>query len=251
MLFFYLILVLGFVAENRKKLICNGIEIEIANDDMNHFCKKEDIKKVLEKYKLKMVGAPLDSVNTFLAENIISRNPAIKTTAAYTTIDGKLRVLVEQRRPILRVINKHLQQYYVDENAQIIPLRSQYSAFTLLANGNIDEPFQVTTCRNIFPTKKDTILLPNMIYDMYYIAKYIDNNDFWRSQIEQIYVNSHLELILIPRVGSHVIIFGKGNDIDRKFKKLKALYRAFNQIGWNQYKTINLKYTDQVVCIKR
>ena len=247
----YLITILGFVAEMRDRIVCKGIEVNVVNDEMNRFIKKEDIKKVLDKYKLKMIGIPIDSVNTFMAEQLISKNPAVYNVAAYTTIDGLFKVKVEQRQPILRVINKNLQQYYIDDKAQVIPMRTNYTSYTLVANGNIDEPFDVSASRNIFPLKKDTILVPNILYDLYYVAIYIHRDDFWRSQIEQLYVDSHLDIRLIPRVGSQIIIFGKGIDIDEKFKKLKAMYRTFNQIGWNQYKTINLKYKEQVVCTKR
>jgi cell division protein FtsQ len=247
----YLVAILGFVEENRSKVVCSGLEVSIKNGETNKFLRKTDVTRVLDRYKLKMKGAPINEINTFAAEELINKNPAVCKTSAFTTIDGKFCVQVEQRRPILRVINKHLQQYYVDENAQIIPLQNQYSAFTLVANGNIEEPFQVSLSRNIFPTKKDTILMPNIIYDLYYLSKYIDNDDFWRSQIEQVYVNSHHEMELIPRVGSHIILFGRASDIDEKFKKLKSIYRTFNQIGWNQYRIINLKYKNQIVCTKR
>jgi cell division protein FtsQ len=128
---------------------------------------------------------------------------------------------------------------------------SQYAAFTLVANGHITEPFQISVSRNLYPSSKDTILRPNIIYDLYKLALYIDNNDFWRSQIQQVYVNERQDMLLIPRVGSHTIIFGKSDNMDMKFNKLKLMYKAFNVIGWNKYKTINLKYNNQVICTKR
>jgi cell division protein FtsQ len=127
----------------------------------------------------------------------------------------------------------------------------QYASYTLIANGYISEPFDVTVERNIFPSRKDTIIMPNIIYDLYRVSKFISNDDFWRSQIVQLYVNNNREIELVPRVGSQTIIFGQSDDLDNKFRKLKAMYRAFNEIGWNQYKTINLKFKDQVICTKR
>lgn len=63
-------------------------------------------------------------------------------------------------------------------------------------------------------------------------------------------MNKSGDMELIPRIGSHTIIFGKAEDIDIKFRKLKAMYRVFNKIGWNLYKSINLKFKDQVICTK-
>lgn len=247
----YFFVVLGFVYENRQNTICRKIDISISDEDMNKFLKKDDIFRVLEKYKVKMIGMPIDSINTFLAEQLINKSRAVRASAAYTTIDGKLNIEVIQRRPILRVTNQRLQNYYLDETGHLIPMLKQYSAYTLIANGYITEPFDVTVERNIFASKKDSIIMPNIIYDLFNISNFINNDDFWRSQIEQIYVNKNGEMELIPRVGSQTIIFGKSNDMIVKFRKLKAMYRAFNEIGWNQYKTINLKFKDQVICTKR
>lgn len=250
LLFGYIIVALGFAEDNRSKVICNSVEIRFTNGEVNKFLKAGDVKKALEHYKLKMVGNPIDSTQTYLAELIVNKNPAVRMTSAFTTVDGKMIVEVEQRRPILKVINNRMKQYYIDETGRIVPMLGQYAAYTLIANGRIEEPFDIKPM-NIFPDNRDSILRPNIIYDLYHVAKYIDENDFWKVQIEQLYVNSRRDIEMVPRVGAHTIILGKSNDLDKKFKKLKALYRAFNEIGWNQYKTINLKYKDQIICTKR
>jgi cell division protein FtsQ len=52
-------------------------------------------------------------------------------------------------------------------------------------------------------------------------------------------------------VGNHKIILGDCSDLEQKFKKLFAFYKdGLNKIGWNTYKTINLKYKNQVVCTR-
>jgi cell division protein FtsQ len=89
------------------------------------------------------------------------------------------------------------------------------------------------------------------IYDVYKLASFITGDSFWKSQIEQIYVNRNYDFELIPRVGSHVIELGKVEDLEEKFENLKILYlRGFNRIGWNKYEKISLKYKNQVVCTK-
>ena len=228
----YLVMVLGFVSDRCKEVVCNKVDILISNSDVNHFLKQKDVVKTLENSKVKMIGLPCDQINTYVIEKQINKNPAVLKTAAYTNLKGELVVDVEQCRPILRIINKSLQQYFIDENGRIIPYHSQYCAYTLVANGNIKEPFEVNIGRSIFPSNRDSMPKPNIIYDLFNLATFIDGDDFWCSQIEQIYVNAKEEIELIPRVGAHTILFGKANNIEYKFKKLKSIYRTFNQIGW-------------------
>ena len=81
------------------------------------------------------------------------------------------------------------------------------------------------------------------------LGNYMSNDSFWNAQIEQIYVDTAGDIILIPRVGDHTIIFGDLNDIDTKFNKLYTFYRNVAPAeGWEKYSSVNLKYKDQIIC---
>ena len=63
------------------------------------------------------------------------------------------------------------------------------------------------------------LLTQKTIYDVYKLADFITGDEFWNSQIEQIYVNNQFEFELIPRVGSHIIELGRAEDLDREIRK--------------------------------
>jgi cell division protein FtsQ len=84
------------------------------------------------------------------------------------------------------------------------------------------------------------------------LAAYINSDPFLKSQIIQLYIKENKEIELIPRVGNHNILLGKINGYEEKFKKLKLFYsEGVKQTGWNNYKEINLKFKDQIVCVKK
>ena len=240
----YMVLSLGFVNEKRQKEVCNKVEINILNDQTNKFLKESDILRELENYNLKLKGVPIDSINTLLVEKIVSHIPVVNRVYSYITINGKLVIEVEQRNPLVRLINNNLQQFIIYENGKIMPLYRNFVAHTLIANGNIEISSSILQKNNLNDSSK------NIISDIYKIANYINNDAFWKAQIEQLYVNSNEDILLIPRIGNHIIIIGDASDIELKFQKLKAFYRTLNEIGWNKYKTINLKYKNQIVCKK-
>jgi cell division protein FtsQ len=93
---------------------------------------------------------------------------------------------------------------------------------------------------------------PGVMGPLLEMADLIQSDPFWDSQIVQVYVNGKGEYELIPRVGSHIILLGTGEQIETKFFKLRTLYEeGFSRQGWNQYEIINLKYDKQVICTKR
>jgi cell division protein FtsQ len=80
------------------------------------------------------------------------------------------------------------------------------------------------------------------------IATYVDKDAFWKAQIEQIFVTANSELVLIPKAGSHRILFGTTENMEEKLSNLLVFYKeALSRVGWNTYHTINLKYKNQVV----
>jgi cell division protein FtsQ len=86
---------------------------------------------------------------------------------------------------------------------------------------------------------------------LYKIASYVDKHEFWKAQIEQIFVTRDNEFILIPKVGNHIILFGNAEEGDEKFEKLFVFYKeGLNRVGWNKYSSINIKYKGQVICKK-
>jgi cell division protein FtsQ len=83
------------------------------------------------------------------------------------------------------------------------------------------------------------------------LTHYIHSNAFWNAQIEQIAVTNENEFQLVPKIGNHIIEFGAAENIEEKFSKLQTFYKeGLNYVGWNNYKTINLKFDNQVVCTK-
>ncbi|MBS4765391.1 hypothetical protein KG007_04105 [Alistipes sp. kh20] len=83
----------------------------------------------------------------------------------------------------------------------------------------------------------------------------VEDDDFWRSEVVQITAQTTpsgaLEVELTPRSGRYTILFGRLDDVERKFDKLLRFYRSgLSSIGWSEYRTIDIRYNDQVVCKK-
>ena len=88
--------------------------------------------------------------------------------------------------------------------------------------------------------------------EIHRFCTYVMGHPFWREQIVQLYVNRRGEYELIPRVGAHQILMGSMEEWELKLRNLELLYQqGFSTYGWNSYGTINLKYTNQVICTKR
>ncbi|MBE9466945.1 MAG: hypothetical protein IMY72_01335 [Bacteroidetes bacterium] len=248
----YMVIALSFVSEKEAQIPCSSVVVAIIDNSQNLFIEEDDVISMIYDKGGKVLGYPIDSINLANLEDLINNNPSIKKSEVYRTINGILKIDIEQRTPIVRIINFNNESYYIDEQGALMPLSNNYTARVLVANGDINEPYKRNYSTDIISTSKNDELNRHCILcDIYNIAKFINDDEFWKSQIEQIYIRNN-EYELIPRVGSQTILFGGVENLNEKFVKLKALYKkGFSQLGWNKYKTINLKYNNQIICTKR
>ncbi len=232
LLLIYLAFALFFINPKAEKdQECTNMEIEVTPTAEISYLSTVQIESFLKKNHLNPVGKKMSEINIDLIEKGLKENKLIKTAEAYKTIDGKVKIEVSQRTPVLRVISEN-GNYYADNEAAIMPIPANFAAYVPIATGRISEKYATT--------------------ELYDFALFLQKNQFWNSQIEQIYVRPNLDIELVPRVGNHLILLGKIEDYKENLDKLRLFYKkGLNKVGWNRYSMINLKYKNQVVCTKR
>ena len=234
-----MVVLMSFVNIKKHELTCTNVKILIPGAD--NFIEREEVDMILKQSEGTLVGRKLEEINLETIEKNIKANPYIAFSTVYADMDGVIHVRIQQRQPILRLINAGNQDFYIDKNGLKMPVSPNFTANVLVANGKIMEHF----------TGRVDTLITEMAEDLYKTALYIKQDTLWDAQIEQLYVNESGDIELIPRVGNQRIILGNADSLNVKMKNLLAFYKqAMPKVGWNTYKTINIKYTNQVVCEK-
>lgn len=234
-----IVVLMSFISIRKKDLLCNDIKVLIPGAD--NFIEREEIDAILKQGQGSLIGRRLDNINFEKIERTIKSNPFIAFAKVYADMDGKVHIEIQQRQPILRVVNANDQDFYIDKNGLKMPVSSNFTANVLVANGRIMEHFS---------GKVDTLITATA-KDLYKTALYIKQDSLWEAQIEQVFVNEKNDIELIPRVGNQRIILGTADSLDVKMRNLLAFYKqAMPKVGWDTYKTINIKYTNQIVCEK-
>ncbi len=247
----YFIIALSFVSTKRNETLCNKINVIVLDSLKNKFINSKDITRLLLNSDKNILGSQLNVINTKEIEALVKENTEIKSAEVFVSNSGVLNVEINQRNPIMRIVNNKGYSYYIDNEGYIMPLSKKYTSHVLIANGNISEYFEIGKLTHL-DCKNENKGKNLLICDLFKLGKYITERKFWNSQFEQIYVNSDGEFELIPRVGAHIISFGGIENYKLKFRNLKAFYfQGLNNIGWNNYEKINLKFNNQVICTKR
>ena len=230
LLFILIVFLYGFASHRNSMKKSNDFDVFFENGN-NLFISYETVNKLLIQKLGTDENQTKENINLNNLENFIQSNKMIENTEVFQKINGDLGVIIKQRTPVLRVANNS-NSYYYDKLGGKMPLSDNYSARVPVSSSEFEEE-----------NSKDIILLAN----------YIKEDEFFKKQIIGIsQKKSTNQFELKTRIGDQVIEFGNLNHMQDKFNKLKVFYqKVIADSTLSNYKTIDLKYKDQVVCTKK
>lgn len=244
----------GFISKNEREIVAKSMDIKIQNNDENLFLSESDVKTFFEERGDSILNFSYKHIRIPELEKALNSHPAIENAEVSADLNGEIKVTITQRTPVLRVINKNGESYYIDSQSKLMPLNENYSARVLIASGEINEPYNRRSDYSILQMKKSSVYKDlSVLDDIFDVASYINGDSSLTALIHQINVTSENEIELFPVIGNQKIVFGDANNIAEKFNKLKLFYQqGLNKTdSWMKYKSINLKYKNLVVCTKK
>jgi cell division protein FtsQ len=240
---------LGFIDRKRSSTPIHSLEIQIEGQSGKAFIDSSAIRSLVFKAFPGLIGTPAKEVNLHQIHSALIAHPTISQAQVYQTVDGRCMIKVKQREPIARILNSDGSGFYLDLDGFSMPLSRNFTAHVPVFNGRLSEkptvlPVPVLTRDSIWSGQTH-------LDEIYHLTQFIRNNDFLIAQVEHVVFNDKGEMEIIPRVGNHRIVIGNDRDLDLKYRKLMTFYaQTLHSRDLNQYRKINLKYDNQVVCEK-
>lgn len=232
LLFFILILSLGLIysfssAKNKQhKIVGLSIQFEEGN---NHFLTYGIVNKLLIQNEDSIQNQAKTVIDLYDLESKVLNNPYVAEASVYLTVDGVLKTSIKQREPIARIVDAN-QDYYIDKEGVVFPLSPIYSARVLLVSG---------------------VKTEGEIHEMLPLLHAILADEFLKKEVIGIEKMPSNEFTFAVRSGDYKIEFGDLSEMKVKFKKIKAFYnKTYTDQSIHEYKKINVKYHNQVVCTK-
>ena len=236
-------MIFGMNGSRKRQLTCGGVNVEFA--DGYNFVTADDIAGYLDNEYGAYIGQRLDSVDLARVERILDGKSAILKTEAYTTADGMLNVKVFQREPVVR-FQKGDNGFYADERGFLFPLQSNYTSQVPIIDGEVPLTF-ASGYKGEPITEKEKGWLKEIID----LVNFMQESKTWAENISQISVRPDGDLVMVPRQGKELFIFGQPDGFEEKFSKMGKYYTTIlPQKGEGYYSTVNLKYNDQIICRK-
>jgi cell division protein FtsQ len=218
----------------KKEKQCRALDIKIGVTQQKGFIDEKEVKRqIKDAINGEPKGMRIQNFDLNKTELILEQNVWIKNAQLFFDNNEVLHVEVEQRCPIVRLIENTGSSFYLDSTGFKLPLSDNDRA-------------NVPVFTNV-PAKLSARQAATLIN----IASCINADSFLLAQIAQINMLPKGKFELYPAFGNHVVVLGDGSNIEDKLNRLKTFYqKILVKKGFDAYPTINLAYARQVLVVK-
>jgi cell division protein FtsQ len=170
-----------------------------------------------------------EKVNLKELESLLNANKYVDNSQVFCSIDGFLNTKIKQKKPVIRVFNEN-GSYYLDNKGDKVPLSENFTPRVPVYYGVINA---------------------NEVKKLVSLFDFIENDEMLKHNIVDIKKSQKGNIIFSVRDYNYKVIFGTEINMEIKFKNYKAfLQHASKDILIKSYKSVNLIFTEQVICAK-
>jgi len=232
-------LVGGLEAKGRAEARCQKVDVVLLDSLESSIVDRQE----MHDYLIRIVkGQRTDTVDLHSIEMAVRDRGEVMKADVYAANPHTIAVEITQRKPVVR-FEKGAEHWYSDPDGYLFPVVHP-----------VDVPV-VTGSIPLAPDKKYKGPAPDesraWVLGVVDMARYIDSRNTLRGQIEQIDVEPGGDLVLYTAEDGPAIIFGNSSDYVEKFRKLEVWWRNVEPEATAEkkhYKTINLKFNNQIIC---
>lgn len=244
-----IITALLFMQNKHKQGSCLGFNVSITDDRQDLLIDEEAIRQTVLLATDSLKGKAIGDIDLRQIHEVLNTIPWVHHARIQADISGFVNVKISLRRAIVRVDNANGLSYYIDTEGWLLPVNPGYPSRVMIANGRINDGLSSLEGKKLHISDLDR---RPVISEIYNIANYIDSSPFLKRMISQLYRDGRGEYELTPIVGSYCIKFGKEENRESKFEKLETFYReGAGKAGWIDYRSIDLRYKNQIICSKK
>ncbi|WP_339923484.1 cell division protein [uncultured Cyclobacterium sp.] len=231
----------GFIAFTEHKTESRALsELEVYVEGVSdvYFIDEKEVTELLTNaFPSLLSNTAKEKVSIHAVEKKVEAHPFVKKAEVFEDLKGTLMVKVSQHVPIARIVRPMAADGYISSSGKILPTSSNYTTRVLILTGSKAEAL----------LKKNDLSIENA--PLMELIRFINSEPFWLAQISALELLANGDINMYQQVGKQVIEFGKPEDIEIKFRKIKTYYKKIlPEKGWNTYDRVNVKYKDQIIC---
>lgn len=240
---------LAFVEINHRETVCHGFDLVIMDQQDDPLISAEDVKTMVLAATDSLIGKKISDIDHLQIHAILNEIPYVSETDIQTDLRGNITIELSLRKAIIRVINNAGFTYYLDTEGMLMPVNPGHPSRVIIFNGAIKDGLSELKGKAIHIEELDDNVILNNIY---IVSTLIEQSPFLKRLIAQLWLGKNGEIEITPILGNYIIKLGGFEDIETKLAKLETFYReGAGKAGWQEYRSIDLRYNNQIICSKK
>ena len=238
-----LILILtAFTSSSDQDRRIKSLVFEISDPANHYLVNSDDLYRYLYSYMDTVDGYKASVIELYTIETILEGNSHVGNAEAFIDRQSKVRVQVDLKEPILRVLSNDSRGYYVTEDADIVEWSPNYTPRLIVASGNVPKY-----------EHQDSLSVEdqNSLNALSYLVSEINKMSYLQSIVDEIIYNGENNIELVSKIGEARVLIGDTTDLVEKLERFSLFHtEAYPIVGWDKYKVIDVRFKDKVYCRK-
>lgn len=238
---------LAFVDRQHQETICKDFSVVILNQGPDALTDATAMRSAIIAATDTLEGRALSEIKPYEIHRILQNIPFVRRVDIQTTISGKVTAELELRQAIIRIMDPEGRSYYIDDEGWIMPSSRGFPARVPVMNGSVPSNISADNRAIHISTHPEKETMEKI----FRLARILHEDEFLSKLISQVWISPKGEMELTPVVGEYAIMFGGFDNMEKKFENLSVYYRkGAAKAGWIDYRSIDLRYENQVICSK-
>lgn len=240
---------LAFVEINHRETVCRGFELVIMDQQDDPLISDEDIKSMVLAATDSLIGKKISEIDHLQIHALLNEIPYVSESDIQTDLKGNITIELGLRKAIIRIVNSSGFTYYLDTDGMLMPVNPGHPSRVIIFNGAIKDGLTELNGKAIHIEELGN---KSVLSNIYRVSTLIQQSPLLKRLIAQLWLGKNGEIEITPILGDYTIKLGGFEDVETKLAKLETFYReGAGKAGWQEYRSIDLRYNNQIICSKK
>lgn len=232
------VMILAFVQIPKRQ--CSKVEVVVHTQNESVVLPQADVERLLSDAGVETVGARIKEVDLPAITALLKENPYVKEINFVHFAGSRLVIDYELRTLLLHVFTADGEQYFVDNEGNLVPYTPKMKDYIAVANGSLHQHYKkgAQAGKELAPVVE--------------LAKMLDSDEFCKAQFRQIYRRQDGGLEIVSTIGNQVVLFGTMENAEEKLDNLKTVYQqGLNRKGYDTYAYLDARFKNRIIAHHR
>jgi len=166
----YIVIIPIYLARSSGLKPVGGIDVIISDSSDYRFVTKNHLLNLVGNGSGRIIGKPANEISVRDIENRISVLRELRVAEVYMTIDRTLKIYVDQRDPVMRVMPEEGGDYFVDEDGVVVRKRNLYNPRLHIVGGNVNITSRMLEGVSVLDTSIKNTILRDIYFHLHWSA---------------------------------------------------------------------------------